>query len=520
MILITEEHGKRLPTVRIQKVVLKNFKSVKYGEIVLDCGKHDVPQGTCSDILGVYGQNGSGKTSLIEALSILKQLMIGSGIENTYAGCISAIARFAELEFTFDLQYDDGRRRKIVYSFKLKLLRRKNSEPKKPADSFEEIFDNMVDSDLKICVFDEQIQMSGDYYGEKTKLQTIIDTSTDDVKNPFVPVSKRKYLLGNETDEIIMNQSVNKKIARRSSKSFIFMDETLGTFKNLAKDSEYVEVLCELRLFARSYFYVVDTKIIGAISSNFALPLYNDDNGENGAYNLLSGMFFDDEDSFEKEEADKDWERVGMPTILPMVGPFVLGCDIYERTCRQFESANVVIDQLIPGMQISLKKLSDTITKTGKEGVVVELMTIRDGFEMPLRYESDGVKKIISVLDLIIKAYNQKSTTIAIDEFDSGIFEYLLGEILETFQDGGRGQFIFTSHNLRPLEVIDKKFLYFTTTNPENRYVRLKNIGKTNNLRNVYYREIVIGEQDEELYRSTQKFKIAAAFRKAGRLNG
>ena len=95
-----------------------------------------------------------------------------------------------------------------------------------------------------------------------------------------------------------------------------------------------------------------------------------------------------------------------------------------------------------------------------------------------------------------------------------------MGEILETFQEGGRGQFIFTSHNLRPLEVIDKKYLYFTTTNPENRYVRLKNIGKTNNLRNVYYREIVIGEQDEELYRKTQRYMIAAAFRKAGRTNG
>lgn len=49
---------------------------------MFDCGKHFVPQGTQSDILGVYGQNGSGKTSLIEALSILKQIMIGYAVSS------------------------------------------------------------------------------------------------------------------------------------------------------------------------------------------------------------------------------------------------------------------------------------------------------------------------------------------------------------------------------------------------------------------------------------------------------
>ena len=68
------------------------------------------------------------------------------------------------------------------------------------------------------------------------------------------------------------------------------------------------------------------------------------------------------------------------------------------------------------------------------------------------RYESDGIRKIVSVLSLIIDAYNEQSCTIAIDELDAGVFEYLLGEVLQTFQESGKGQFIFTSHNLRPLE--------------------------------------------------------------------
>ena len=144
------------------------------------------------------------------------------------------------------------------------------------------------------------------------------------------------------------------------------------------------------------------------------------------------------------------------------------------------------------------------------------LVAYRDGKEFPLRNESDGVRRTISILSLIIEAFNQKSTTVAIDEFDAGIFEYLLGEILQAMEESGKGQFIFTSHNLRPLEVINRKFLYFTTTNPQNRYYRLRNIAATNNLRDTYFREIILNEQKEELYNRTKRFKIVAALRKAG----
>ena len=75
--LLNEDHSKNLPTIRITEITLENFKSVKHGKIVFNCGKKFIPYGTQSDILGLYGQNGSGKTSLIEALSILKHLMSG-----------------------------------------------------------------------------------------------------------------------------------------------------------------------------------------------------------------------------------------------------------------------------------------------------------------------------------------------------------------------------------------------------------------------------------------------------------
>lgn len=84
--------------------------------------------------------------------------------------------------------------------------------------------------------------------------------------------------------------------------------------------------------------------------------------------------------------------------------------------------------------------------------------------------------------------------------------------------ENGKGQLIFTSHNLRLLETLDKSFVAFTTTNPDDRYKRLNNIKGTNNLRDIYYRDIMLGldEKKDKLYDKTNNAEIALAFRKAG----
>ena len=83
--------------------------------------------------------------------------------------------------------------------------------------------------------------------------------------------------------------------------------------------------------------------------------------------------------------------------------------------------------------------------------------------------------------------YNNENILVAIDELDAGIFEYLLGEILEILSKNARGQLIFTSHNLRALEKLNKDLVIFTTTNPENRYIGLNSIKGMSNLRDFYY---------------------------------
>ena len=56
----------------------------------------------------------------------------------------------------------------------------------------------------------------------------------------------------------------------------------------------------------------------------------------------------------------------------------------------------------------------------------------------------------------------------------------------------------------------------FTTTNPSNRYIRMSKLKDNNNLRDFYFRDIVLGEQIEEVYDPTNNAEIALAFREAG----
>ena len=57
--------------VRIEQVEIWNFKNVVHGII----GFKNTHKPYKASVLGLYGQNGSGKTALIDVIDILKEMM-------------------------------------------------------------------------------------------------------------------------------------------------------------------------------------------------------------------------------------------------------------------------------------------------------------------------------------------------------------------------------------------------------------------------------------------------------------
>ncbi len=468
--------------VRLESISIENFKNVKYGRLNFANNRKNYR----TSILGLYGQNGSGKTALIDAMELLQAILKGRSIPSKFADHINVEAEFASLCFEFSVT-GEGEKYQAFYECKLK------AEKIEDAQNVEIVENDEVS--FKPVIADEILSYAYESENLKVRKSTLIDTSGQKV---FTPAGKYACLVGKDK-EIAMNLTVDKKIVRAASRSFIFSRELLSGIRNNQANKEDAEYQRHMRLleslvrYGNYELFVINTTNSGIISMNM-LPLsFKYEDGTTGAVgNILLSL---EEPSPVPEEAVSMVEHI-------------------------IEKMNVVLTQIVPGLTIRLENLGETVTANGKKAAKIQLMSLKNRKAIPLKYESEGIKKIISILQLLIVVYNRSSITVVIDELDAGVFEYLLGEILRIISEKGKGQLIFTSHNLRPLETLDRGFIAFTTTNPSNRYIRMSNLKDTNNLRDFYFRDIVLGEQSEEVYDPTNNSEIAFAFREAGAFNG
>ncbi|WP_301063297.1 ATP/GTP-binding protein [uncultured Dubosiella sp.] len=190
---------------------------------------------------------------------------------------------------------------------------------------------------------------------------------------------------------------------------------------------------------------------------------------------------------------------------------------LYSVVVNVFFQIHTVLKTIIPDLDIGLKNIEQVVDKNGDDGYSFEVMSSRNGVEIPLIHESLGIKKIIFMINMLVDCYNDPRINLFIDEMDSGVFEHLLGQLVEAFDQKAKGFLFFTAHNLRPLEKINYKELYFTTTDPENRYAKLSIVGN-NNPRNVYFHDLNLGRaKGADFAKVPSVSQIKLGFMKAGK---
>ena len=454
--------------VRLASLKLVNIKNVKNGIIYMPNTTNKVLVGDKAEILGIYGQNGSGKTAIVDALYFLQNIMAGSNLDIFIGDYISSDSDEAEINAEFNIF--DGN---IIYEVGYKVSLKRN--------------------DNEVIIDRETLNVAKNENEHRSNKTVFMDFRRDSKETVLKPL-KRISEISEKNKEAKTDLIVARKMAEKNNCSYIFGSSSMEIFCKEYENNfaQYSFIISSLYQFAIKDLFVIRNTHSGVISANIVLPVAFridiDNVGAKGDFAIL----------------------LTEPVVLSDEGKKIL-----EIIVNQI---NTVLYTIIPGLKLSIKDYGKQVMDNGEDGWKLELMSQREGMkEIPIRMESEGIIKIISILNALIQAFGNPSICLVVDELDAGIFEYMLGELLDIFKNSAKGQLLFTSHNLRALEMLDKESIMFSTTNPNNRYIHMKSIRESNNLRNTYIRSITLGGQSEEIYEATDSLKIARAFRKAGR---
>ncbi len=459
---------------RIQSIEITNFKNIGHG--LIDFSNYGKGNNYYEpNVTAVYGQNGSGKTAFVEALVIMQQLLMGKSLPKDIKNYIKADCDAASIVTSFFLKEDE-----VIYNIYYKFV-------------IKEINGHTV-------VAEESIKSQDNTKGDFGSLIEIIGyTSSDNGKDFSITP---KYLFDDLSNNII-DLHVAKSLSQRAdpnsgeieSTSLIFSKYFISILEKTKTKSKLLVVVKKLINFALNSLMIIDDTKFGGISENVhAIPIYTKSNikakGKNGiAFGCVPIEIY---------------SKTLVPELL---------LPIYQNFVKQI---NYVLPKIVPNITINMESEERVLGPDGNKMVSFEIATIRYGNKIALKYESAGIKKILCILSSLIATYNNWDMCFVVDELDSGLFEYLLGQIVNVFKDDAKGQLIFTSHNLHVAEILDNRSLVFTRANNKNCYVHLPNVKSNNNKRLLYLKTIELSDDNEDmLYNKTNKYEMSFAFANA-----
>ena len=420
-------------------VKAKNFKSLKDIEFNINRTKTQT-----NKFIAIYGENGSGKTNIVELFKVLHELVIARGLD-VAANKMPIDFKTMSQEMIENLPYEF----KQLYKLFLKIEEYRTIDEEEPTE---------IEYGFKINNKD------GFYYIK-------FDNEVLEEKLYYMADKQRAYLFQIKKENKKINKALNKKVFINQK----YNDELLDIIDKYWGKYSFLSLLT-YELFEKNREYI-NNKITRNIFEILKLFLSMTVHVKNGIQSLIPDNFVKTrklqniEYGIVKKESLKEIKKYENILNIFFTQAYA---DIKEVKYKIEENADKIKYELYFNKKIGGKIKS-----------------------IPSKLESEGTRRILEQFDTLIGALIGE--TVIIDEIDNGIHDLLMKNIIMSIKNEITGQLIITTHNTLLLEILPKDCIYILSTDYEgNKQINaIKDysfkIQKNNNARDLYFKGLFGG---------------------------
>lgn len=403
--------------MELTKIKFKNYKALK--NLTVDFKKNSKKT---KELIAIYGENGAGKTNIIDALKNL---------------CLSLITLKAYIEWsniiaTKESQKDEDSGEPKISPTTLKKLAFFNKHK-----SIKAVFKNAHMLNEK---GNAEIIYDFDINGKKGTYKLDFSDQNELVgeKLEYV-INKRKGLLF----EIKRNVETNELVEKYN--------------RNLIKNQELrSDIRKEVtRFWGRHSFLSIIEFILS--DGNYERRFIEENLSSNviDVINEFQGFLFYKHSGVETTEKTLRFKNI--------LSDFSRGfIENTKRNINKIKNTEGLLNEILPKLSSSISYVKYDIEKVEESLIRYDLILCKviGGKNRNIRFidESDGTKNVINILPLMLGAVEGR--VVVIDEIDNGIHDLLMEGIIQEFKDHLNGQLIFTTHDTLLMKNLDKDAVY------------------------------------------------------------
>ncbi|MCI8617786.1 MAG: AAA family ATPase [Clostridia bacterium] len=420
-------------------VKAKNFKSLKDIEFNLNKTKTKTNQ-----FISIYGENGSGKTNIVELFKLLQQVTMARTTDITMNKMPKEFWKIQE-------EMSDQLPTEIRQIFQLSLnLKEYRMIDEKEATEIEYGFKINNKDGFYYIKFDDEIIEEKLYYMAGKQRAYLFEIKKEDNR-----------IIKNLNNNIFKNEKYNEELIDGIDKywgKYSFL--SLLSFEMIEKNKDYIDNNISNNIFeVTDYIWSMTVHV------------------DKGALRIIP-------DSFVKV---RKLNNIQVGTIK-------------KEKIREIKKYENVLNIFFTQAYADIKEVKYKIDEK-EDRIHYELyfnkMIGGQIKSIPSKLESDGTRRILNQFDTIIGSL--LGETVILDEIDNGIHDVLMKNIIMSIKDEITGQLIITTHNTLLLEILPKEYIYILSAdyNGNKTINSIKEYGikiqKNNNARDLYFKGVFGG---------------------------